>query len=324
MASIKKLPRILNPDEVAHELVDAARKRDGFESEYSFTSCWFEADGQSLHYVDEGEGQPLLMVHGNPTWSFAWRKLIMALRPEYRVIAIDHLGCGFSAKPQDRMLYTLEGHIRRLSALTELLNLRNISLFSHDWGGAIGMGCAGRMPDRFARFVLMNTGAFLSQAIPLRISLCRIPWLGELANRGLNLFSRAALTMAVERPLSAAARAGLIAPYSSWSRRIAVHEFVQDIPLNTRHQSYHTLSEVDRSLKQFQEHPIQLIWGMKDWCFTPEAFLREFQNRFPHASTLELPDAGHYVFEDATDEVIRQSQSFLHSTSASVSKTNEL
>jgi pimeloyl-ACP methyl ester carboxylesterase len=158
----------------------------------------------------------------------------------------------------------------------------------------------------------MNTGAFHSQAIPFRISLCRIPLLGKLGDQGLNLFARAALTMAVEKPLTSAARAGFIAPYDSWKNRIAVHEFVQDIPLDPMHRSYATLTEVEQSLAKFQKHPMQLIWGMKDWCFTPRHFLSEFRRRFPDARSLELPNAGHYVFEDAADEVLKQSRQFLN------------
>jgi haloalkane dehalogenase len=196
-------------------------------------------------------------------------------------------------------------------ALIRVLNLSSITLFGHDWGGAIGIGAATRMADCFQRFVLMNTGAFLSQAIPFRISLCRIPMLGMIGDQGFNLFAKAALTMAVEKPLSQSAAAGFIAPYDSWPNRIAVHEFVQDIPLNSGHGSYATLEAIDRSLSIFANHPVQLIWGMKDWCFTPQNFLRVFQQRFPMAKTLEIADAGHYVFEDAHEAVIREARKFL-------------
>ena len=311
MPSPESNTRLPAPEEISLELRQRAERREGFADEYPFASHWFKVDGHTMHYIDEGRGPVLLMVHGNPTWSFAWRQLVKNLRQDYRVIVIDHLGCGFSEKPQDRNVYTLDGHIQRLAALVNLLDLQQITLFAHDWGGAIGMGCAGRLSDRFQRFVLMNTGAFRSQAIPFRISLCRIPLLGKLGDRGLNLFARAALTMAVEKPLSVAARAGFIAPYDSWANRIAVHEFVQDIPLSPSHRSHATLMEVENSLAQFCDHRMQLIWGMKDWCFTPQDFLSEFRRRFPKADSLELPDAGHYVFEDAFEAVIKQTRSFL-------------
>jgi cis-3-alkyl-4-acyloxetan-2-one decarboxylase len=305
--------QLLTPDQVAPDLFRASQDRAGFEDEYPFESRWYSVDGHTQHYIDEGQGPVLLMVHGNPTWSFAWRRLITELRQNYRVIAIDHLGCGFSAKPQDRDLYVLDRHIERLRSLVQLLNLQEITLFGHDWGGAIGMGCAGREADRFQRFVLMNTGAFRSQAIPLRIAVCRIPVLGRLGVQGLNGFSLAALQMAVERPLTSAARAGLIAPYGNWEERIAVHEFVQDIPLKPAHRSYATLLEVENSLAQFSHHLIMLTWGMKDWCFTPD-FYREFEKRFPNARKFPVADAGHYLFEDAHEKILPEIRQFLEQT----------
>ena len=311
MTLSEPIARLLTAEKIDPDLRHRALDRTGFADEYPFDSHWFEFNGHVQHYVDEGHGPVLLMVHGNPTWSFAWRRLVKDLSRDHRVIAIDHLGCGFSEKPQHRSFYTLNGHIQRLVALVRLLDLQQVTLFGHDWGGAIGMGCAGRLAERFQRFVLMNTGAFRSHALPFRISLCRIPVLGAVGDRGLNLFARAALSMAVERQLSPGARAGFIAPYDSWANRIAVHEFVEDIPLTPTHRSYTALTEVENSLDQFRNHPIQLIWGMKDWCFTPRDFLAEFQRRFPKAQTLELPDAGHYVFEDAPEEVLKQVRSFL-------------
>lgn len=314
--------RLLKPEEVSPELRARAQRRDGFADEYPFESNWLEVDGHTLHFIDEGSGPPLLMVHGNPTWSFAWRKLVVDLSRDHRVIAVDHLGCGFSAKPQTDS-YRLADHIHRLGALVECLDLRDIALFAHDWGGAIGMGCAGRMPDRFARFVLMNTAAFRSRRIPLRIAVCRIPWLGTLGMQGLNLFSVAALRMATEKPLSPAARRGLLAPYDNWDNRIAVRSFVHDIPLRPGHPSYATLKAVEDGLEQFQQHPMLLIWGMRDWCFTPE-FYEEFCQRFPGAVRHPIQDAGHYVFEDAPDELLAASRNFLDNHTPTASNASEL
>ena len=303
------IARILTPDDVPQNLQTRAAQRDGFSDEYPFSSHWIDVGGQVLHYVDEGTGPVLLMVHGNPTWSFAWRHLIRELSNDYRVIAIDHLGCGFSAKPQHD-LYTLDQHISRLVAVVECLNLNKVTLFAHDWGGGIGMGAAGRLPKRFRRFVLMNTAAFRSQRIPLRISVCRIPLLGTFGMQALNLFSLAALRMANEKPLSPSAKCGLIAPYDSWSHRRAVKEFVHDIPLTSSHRSYATLKAVEDSLTQFESSPMLLVWGMKDWCFTPH-FYDEFCQRFPNARRHPISDAGHYVFEDAQEELLQVSREFL-------------
>ncbi|MBX3443059.1 MAG: alpha/beta fold hydrolase [Planctomyces sp.] len=283
-----------------------------WKSEFPFTPRFFDLDGHRYSYVDEGQGPVLLCVHGNPTWSFAWRGVISAFRDSHRVIAVDHIGCGRSDKPRDYE-YRLARHVENLTRFVDGLGLENITLVAHDWGGCIGMGAAVARPDRFGRFILMNTAAFRSRRIPLRIAVCRIPGFGALAVRGLNGFSRAALTMAVERPLSPAARAGYLAPYDSWAHRIAVHEFVRDIPLSPAHRSYETLAEVEVGLVQFVDRPMLLPWGMRDWCFTP-AFLREWRERFPKARTAEFADAGHYIFDDAGDRLIASMREFIDAT----------
>ena len=266
--------------------------------EYPFQPKRFEIDGVHMSYVDEGTGPVILFSHGNPTWSFAWRKLLADLSADHRVIAVDHIGMGLSDQPLNYR-YELDQHISNLNRLIRHLDLRDITLVGHDWGGCIGMGAAGRDPSRFRQFVMMNTAAFRSQRIPLRIAVCRIPGLGAFGVRGLNLFSRAALTMAVVNPqvMTPAVRHGYLYPHSNWARRIAVHQFVLDIPLHPGHRSYETLVGVEEGLQQFQTHRMLLCWGEQDWCFTT-AFLDEWERRFPQAQTFRLPHAGHYLFED--------------------------
>ncbi len=284
--------------------------------EYPFASHRLEWSAtESYHYVDEGNGSsPILCVHGNPTWSFAFRRIVREFSPSRRVLAIDHIGCGLSSKPQ-QYEYRLRKHIDNLVRFIDELDLRDITLVGHDWGGCIGMGAAVRRPERFSRFVLMNTAAFRSRRIPLRIAMCRIPWLGTLGVRGLNLFSLAAMRMATERPreLPRAVKRGYLWPYRSWADRIAVDRFVKDIPLSPDHPSYATLADVENGLRQFQEHPMLLTWGMRDWCFSPE-FLHEFSSRFPNATVEEIADAGHFVFEDAAERVIAAIRESLLST----------
>jgi pimeloyl-ACP methyl ester carboxylesterase len=294
--------------------------RTGFEQEYPFASHELKFDGLRYHYVDEGSGPTLLFVHGNPTWSFAFRNLIKALSPSYRVLAVDHIGCGFSDKPQNYP-YRLAQHVANLERFVTELDLRDITLFAHDWGGAIGMGVATRLPERFSRFVLFNTAAFRSQRIPLRIAVCRIPGLGAIGVRGLNLFSRAALRMAVARPdrLTPAVRRGYLAPYGNWHDRVAVLRFVEDIPLSPTHPSYDTLVAIEEGLPKLRDRPMLFVWGERDWCFTTE-FLDEFLRRFPNAESLRLPDAGHYVFEDAIEPIRARVQEFLtrHTVTAGI------
>lgn len=296
--------------------------RRGFAEEYPFETRSLDLDGIQYHFIDEsptldsnggdaeGTGS-LLFVHGNPTWSFAWRNLIKELSPQYRCIAVDHVGCGLSDKPLDYS-YTLAQHVENLVRLIDHLDLSNVTLVGHDWGGCIGMGAASLRPDRFTRFVLMNTAAFRSTRIPSRIAVCRWPILGALGVRGLNLFSRAALKMAIApgTRLSKAVQTGFLAPYDSWEHRIAVHRFVEDIPLKPGHPSYATLVEIETAIDSLRNRPFLFIWGMQDWCFTP-AFLDEWLERIPDAQVLRLPNASHYVFEDAPHECITRIHQFL-------------
>ncbi len=291
--------------------ITALAMTDHWKSLYPFASHHLDLEGWRYHYLDEGSGEPLLMVHGNPTWSFYWRNLVTAFRPRFRVLAPDHMGCGLSDKPQ-RYPYCLAQHIDNLTQWVQRLDLRRITLLAHDWGGAIGLGMALRVPDRVARLVLFNTGAFPPPAIPWRIRVCRTPGLGPFAVRGLNLFARAALTMAVEHGprMTPAVRAGLLAPYDSWSHRIAILRFVQDIPASPAHRTWQTLADLEQGLPELADRPSLLIWGMRDWCFTP-ACLERFQSLLPSAEVTRLDDAGHYVIEDAHERIVPRVAEFL-------------
>ena len=282
---------------------------------FPFQSKPFEIDGLMMAYIDEGptDGETILCVHGNPTWSFYFRSVVERFRQTHRVIAVDHLGCGRSDKPsQSHAAYTLQAHRDRLIRLVESLDLDRVTLLAHDWGGAIGLATLLKNRERFDRIILLNTGAFLPTYIPKRIAACRIPFLGTFAVRGLNGFAKAAITMAVSRnTLSTPVANGLLAPYDRWANRVAIDAFVKDIPMKPSHPSRGLLLEIEESLPQLSEIPSQLIWGMKDWCFRPEC-LRYFQRVWPNAQTLEIADAGHYVIEDAPDEVLGSIDSFLN------------
>ena len=275
------------------------------------------AEGLRYHYVDEPPGADdrpvLLMVHGNPTWSYYWRSLIAKFSNQYRCIAVDHIGCGLSDKPNESEYpFTLERRITDLMQLIEHLDLKRITLIAHDWGGAIGTGAAVRLPDRFGQFVFMNTAAFRSTDCPMRIRLCRLPIFGRLAIQGLNLFSLGTLWMASanRKNLTRAVRSALLAPYDSWKHRLAVYRFVQDIPLSLRHPSYETLQKIEESLPLFQERRVCLIWGMLDWCFSPE-YLKRFLQFFPEADVHRLERVHHLLLEDAPEEVAAALETFL-------------
>jgi haloalkane dehalogenase len=287
---------------------------DDWRALYPFDSHLVRLDGVRMHFLDEGEGHPLLMIHGNPTWSFYWRNLVVAFRDRFRVVVPDHIGCGMSDKPS-AYPYTLRQHIENLVSLIEQLDLRHITLCCHDWGGPIGLGAALAAADRFDRFVIFNTGAFPPPYVPWRILACRTPVLGRWAVQGWNAFARAALWMATEKPdrMTPAVRAGLLAPYLYRTHRTAIYRFVADIPLSPAHPTHRTLSEIESGLPTMADRPCQLIWGMKDWCFRPDC-LDRLANLFPSAEVHRLGDAGHYVIEDAHERIIPLMDDFLRRT----------
>ena len=264
---------------------------------YPFVAQKISIQGHNLSFLDQGQGRVIVMLHGNPTWSFFYRNLAILLQDKYRVIVPDHMGCGFSDKPQDYS-YNLKTHIDNLETLLADLDIEKFSLVVHDWGGAIGMGLAVRNPERVESVVVMNTAAFPSQRIPLRIRMCRVPLLGDLIVRGFNGFARGALTMAVVNKMTPAVARGYLEPYDSWAHRIALLRFVQDIPLTPKDASWKSLTEIDHGLKLLQDIPMLVLWGGRDFCFTRH-FYNEWLQRFPGAESHFFPDAGHYVLEDA-------------------------
>ena len=284
---------------------------DSFKTHYPFESHFLDLGGIRYHYLDEGHGEPIVMLHGNPTWSFYYRHLMAGLQGRYRVVAPDHIGCGFSDKPQ-KYEYTLERHIANLEALIQHLALKRITLIMHDWGGPIGMGYAVRHPDNVKRFVIFNTAAFWSPHIPLVLRLCRLPLFGTLVIRGLNLFAGLALIVASRHRerMTREVRAGYLLPYNSYANRIAILRFVQDIPVDSQHPSYDLLQSIEKGLVQFKHHPMIVIWGGKDPIFT-DVFLESWKERFPDASVKRIEDAGHYVVEDAYERIIPWVNEFL-------------
>jgi len=297
--------------------------------DYPFTSYFLDRSGVRMHYLDEGPtlpsssgsgsggatGDPVVMLHGNPTWSFYFRRLITPLRQRFRCIVPDHIGMGLSDKPNDKQYdYTLDRRVDDVEALLEHLGIReNITLILHDWGGMIGMAFATRHPDRIERLVILNTGAFhlpKSKKLPWQLKLCRSP-LAPLLVRGFNLFARDAVKSCVtRRPLPPTVRAAYLAPYNSWKNRIAVLRFVQDIPLEPAHRAYATVSRVQDSLHLFADRPMLICWGLRDFVFDHH-FLAEWQKRFPAAEVHKFEDAGHYVLEDAHEQIVPLVERFL-------------
>jgi haloalkane dehalogenase len=276
----------------------------------------FDRGGLKLHYIDEGTGDPVVMLHGNPTWSFYYRHMIESLRGSHRVIVPDHMGCGMSDKPDDsRYAYTLASRVDDLERLLDHLELdREITLIMHDWGGMIGMAYATRYPERIAKLVVSNTAAFhkpASKPLPKALAICRDSAVGAFLVRGLNAFCLGtAMIGCKRRPMSPELRRAYVAPYDSWSHRIAILRFVQDIPLRPADRGYELVSQVRDRLPLLRSVPMLILWGMKDFVFD-DHFLAEWVHYFPEARVHRFAEAGHYLFEDEADALTGLVPAFL-------------
>ncbi|MEM1032872.1 MAG: fatty acid CoA ligase family protein [Myxococcota bacterium] len=284
---------------------------------YPFTGRSFDRGGLRYHYLDEGTGPVVVMVHGNPTWSILYRHLVRGLRARFRCLVPDHIGCGLSDKPPvDRYDYRLRSRIDDLEAwlAATLAPDTPVHLVVHDWGGMIGLGWAGRHSDRVRSLTIANTAAFHLPEytrVPTPIALARDHPLAPVFVRGFNAFARgAARTCVTARPMARSVREAYCAPYASWADSVAVWGFVQDIPLATDHPSYATVSEVEKGLARLIDIPTLLLWGGRDFVFDGRV-LSEWRRRLPRAHVHEIYGAGHYVFEDAPEATTEAVAAFL-------------
>jgi len=277
---------------------------------YPFSSHYLETRGLRLHYLDEGpqDAPPVLMLHGNPTWSFYYRNLVLALREHYRCIVPDHIGCGLSDKPTDSDYdYRLHSRIEDLDALLSHLGLRQpLTLVVHDWGGMIGFAWATRNPQRIARTVILNTAAFplpAEKKMPPALSLVRDTALGAFLVRRFNAFSAIAARVAFKKPVSREVRQAYTLPYDSPANRIATLRFVQDIPLRDSDPGFDILLNTAEHLHLLADKPCLIAWGEKDFVFdTP--FLNTWLRYYPEATVHRYPECGHYVLEDGGPALI--------------------
>ena len=288
---------------------------EDYQALYPFKSNCLSLEGLRYHYVDEGSGDPVVMVHGNPTWSFYFRSLIRALSPDYRTIAPDHIGCGLSDKPGDKQYpFTLERRVADFGALMDHLELGNITLVVHDWGGMIAMAWAVANPNRIARIVVTNTATFFppgKKGIPKRLWIVRnLSGFSTPAVLHGNLFARAAIHMAPHQRLSKAVARGLLAPYNCPANRLATLRFVQDIPLLPGDASHEVVSRTEKALDRLAHLPVLILWGRHDFVFDVDYF-HEWRRRFPKAEHHLWDDAGHYLFEDVPDRIIDRIKGFL-------------
>lgn len=292
--------------------------------DYDFPASFFQhRSGHRQHFVDVGQGPTLLMLHGNPSWSYYYRHLLNALSGEYRCIAPDHIGMGRSDKPAaDRYDYHLAQRVDDLDALIEHfvaergLPKGGLTLVLHDWGGMIGMAWAVRHPERVARLVILNTGAFpnpKAERLPAALRLVRDSALGAWLVTRFNAFAWGAARFGVCRRLAPDVQAALLSPYDSPAHRIATLKFVQDIPLAPADRGFELVRATGAALAQFADRPAAIFWGLRDFVFD-QGFLAVWRKLLPAARVATYADAGHYVLEDAHERIVPELRSFLHRT----------
>jgi haloalkane dehalogenase len=273
--------------------------------------------GIAMSYLDEGprDGEVVVMLHGNPSWSYYWRKLVLGLRDRYRCIVPDHVGMGLSDKPgEDRYTYTLQSRVDDVESLLERLGINGpVTLAVHDWGGGIGFGWGLKHSAQIKRLVILNTGAFplpAAKPLPKALKLGRDLALGTLLIRGFNAFSSVASFVGVEQKMPADVRRAYVAPYDTWANRIATSRFVQDIPLGPGDAAWPLVEAMGRKLPEYADRPVFIGWGLRDFVFDKH-FLDGFRAALPNAEVHAFEDANHYVLEDKAEVLVPTIRRFL-------------
>lgn len=287
-----------------------ARMPDPIAREMPFARRRIVVDGVGLSVVDERppeaglDAPTLLFLHGNPAWSYLWRRLMVpALASGFRVVAPDLAGFGLSEKPTDPRYHSLQRHVENLVRVARELDLRDVTLVMHDWGGPIGMGLAIEEPQRIARLVVTNTVAFApKEPRPLtkwHASLAT-PW-GYRAAVWLNAVQRSAMSLGVARPLPRDVARAYAWPMRERGARIAAARFVQMVPDGPDHPEARTLRRYMASYPKLAEKPMLILWADKDRVMRPR-FAKRWLDDFPGAEIRHVaPDAGHFWQEDAPE-----------------------
>lgn len=286
--------------------------------DYPFTPQRLEVrPGITMSYLDEGprDGEVVVMLHGNPSWSYYWRHLVLGLRDRYRCIVPDHIGMGFSDKPGDgRYTYTLQSRVDDVSTLLDRLGITGpVTLAVHDWGGMIGFGWALSHEVQVRRLLITNTAAFplpRAKLLPWQLKLGRDSALGALLIRGFNAFAGGAARQCTCTPMSDDVRRAYTAPYDSWANRIATLRFVQDIPLDEGDPAWPLLAAAAQRLPHFADRPTFIAWGLRDFVFDHH-FLEGFVRALPRADVHAFEDAHHYVLEDKHAVLVPAMRRFL-------------
>lgn len=280
-------------------------------NEYPFASYYFETPAGKMHYVDEGSGTPVIMVHGNPTWSFLYRNLIKRLQPNYRCVAMDHIGFGLSDKPQG-WSYLPEDHGKNLTALIDSLGLKNITLVVQDWGGPIGLSYAVDHADNIARLVIINTWAWPVNRDPYYIAFSGFMGgpIGRSLIRRQNFFANTVMRMSFgdKSKLREAAHQHYLNAIGKPEDRIGCMVLPKQIVASTP-----WLGRLWDKMPALRSKPALIVWGMKDIAFR-EKELKQWERAFPQAQSVHLDTVGHYVQEEAPDDLANAVVPFLANT----------
>jgi haloalkane dehalogenase len=277
-------------------------------SEYPFASHYFQTPAGKLHYVDEGQGEVVVMLHGNPTWSFLYRKLIKKLSPHFRCIAPDNIGFGLSDKPTD-WSYLPQDHAKNLEALIEHLGLKNITLVVGDWGGPIGMQYAVTHPENVARFIVMNTWAW-----PVKDDFHYVSFsafmggpVGRFLIKRFNFFVTTFMPVAFgdKSKLNKLAHQHYKDALSTAAARKGCYVFPKQIIASTP-----WLAQLWNKFSVLKDKTTLIVWGMKDVAFR-EKELKQWQRALPNSLTLRLNTVGHFVPEEAPEELGEAVMAFL-------------
>ena len=290
---------------------------------YPFTPRRFTVrPGIAMSYLDEGprDGEVVVMLHGNPSWSYYWRHLVLGLRDRYRCVVPDHVGMGLSDKPDDapgaapRYDYTLQSRIDDVDALLRHLGVDGpLTLAVHDWGGMIGFGWALRDPSRVRRLIVTNTASFplpADKPLPWQIAMGRHSRIGGWLIRRCNLFARGAARFGTVRRLPRDVRQAYAGVYDGWDDAIATLRFMQDIPLAERDAAWPLLQQAEAALPGYADRPVFIGWGLRDFVFDRH-FLAGFTRALPRAELHAHADAGHYVLEDRHEALVPAIRAFL-------------
>lgn len=264
-------------------------------------------DGVRMSTVDDGpEDAPetLLFLHGNPAWSFLWRKLIApALEEGHRVVAPDLVGLGMSEKPLSPAYHSLERHIQNLEHLVDALDLEDVTVVMHDWGGPVGMGFATRHPNRVRRLVIANTVAFApsrERSLSLWHRLLSSP-IGRVAGTKFNVVAETAFRMGVRDPLSDEVLEAYRWPLTERGGRIATTRLVEMVPDGPEHPTAKTLRGIQERYPDLRGTPVLVLWADADPVMRP-TFARKWGETFPDAEVLHVSEtAKHFWQEDDPD-----------------------